>query len=100
MSARLDCPEIERLQALLAAALPPDQQERCERHLESCPVCQKYLDRATQRSDLVRLARQMGDPTLVPPDPTLVEVVERLHGSKNSTHADVEDALDLYFLKP
>ena len=86
MSAPLDCPGIESWQALLDDALPPDQRERCERHLESCPACQDRLDRAEECGDaLLRLARQVGDPTAAPADPTLAQVLERLHEAKSRT---------------
>ena len=43
MSAPLDCPELECWEGLLSATLPPERQERFERHLESCPTCRRPL---------------------------------------------------------
>jgi hypothetical protein len=37
------CPGVERWQALLDDAVPADQREECERHLESCRACQERL---------------------------------------------------------
>ena len=99
MSAPADCPGMERWQALLSAALPPDQCEPCERHLESCPVCQERLDRAMEGDALVRLAQGVGDPTTVPADAALSQILERLHETKSPLRAEEEPA-DLYFLRP
>src|ERR1700722_12727082 len=99
MSAPADCPGMERWQALLSAALPPDQCEPCERHLESCPVCQERLDRAVEGDALLRLARGVGDPTAVPADAALSQILERLHETKSPLRAEEEPA-DLYFLRP
>src|SRR5438270_6203166 len=71
---------LEFLEALLADALPAEQRERYVRHLETCPLCQERLDRAEEHEDaLVRLARQVGDPSVTLADPTLTQVLERLH---------------------
>ena len=88
MSATLHCPGTECWQALFSGDLPPDQRERCERHLESCPVCQDSLDRAEEHGDTLRtLGRQVGDPTAVPADPTLTGVLERLHDAPDSVRS-------------
>ncbi|HKI37078.1 MAG TPA: protein kinase [Gemmataceae bacterium] len=101
MSAPLDCPGAESLQALLASALSSDEEERCLRHLESCPACQEQLARIEAfGSDFLRLARQFGDPTAVPPDPTLTEVVQRLHEVKSPVRTAAVGPADLYFLRP
>jgi serine/threonine protein kinase len=93
-----DCPEGKRRQALDAASLPPDEWERYERHLESCPACQERLDREERCGEaLARVARQVGDPTVAPPDPTLSEFLDRLH--QGTAPAGAEPA-DLYFLRP
>src|SRR5439155_968508 len=101
MTALLDCPEIDCWPALVAATLPPDQRDRCERHLESCPTCQDRLDRAEEGGEaLLTLARQVGDPTATPADPTLAEVLERLHEGKSPVCTTLPEAADLYFLQP
>jgi serine/threonine protein kinase len=94
------CPEIECWEALQAASLPPDQEERWERHLASCTACQIHLQRLEEdERRLLSLARQMGDPTTRPVDPTLTQVRERLY---DLTGADRPAAgpSDLYFLRP
>src|ERR1700716_4296102 len=70
MSALLHCPEIACWPALVAATLPPDQWERCERHLESCAACQERLRRAEGLWGALRTrGRQFGDPTREAPGP-------------------------------
>jgi serine/threonine protein kinase/predicted RNA-binding Zn-ribbon protein involved in translation (DUF1610 family) len=101
MPAPLDCPEPGCWEALLADTFSPDQQERCERHLKSCPACQERLDRAEEcGDDLRRLSREVGDPTLTPADPTLVQVLERLHEEKPPRRTGPVEPPDLYFLRP
>jgi anti-sigma factor RsiW len=79
----LDCPGIECWQALLDPTLPPEQRARYEQHLEACPACQERLDRAAEGGDPLRkLGRSLGDPTVVPADPTLAQVLDRLHEVK------------------
>jgi serine/threonine protein kinase len=46
------------------------------------------------------MARQLGDPTTVPADPTLAHVMERLHETRSPQHARIGEPLDLYFLTP
>ena len=66
MVAPQDCPEIECWQTLLDADVPPEQFERVERHLESCPNCQDRLDRASEEEEeLRRCAQRVGDPTRI-----------------------------------
>jgi serine/threonine protein kinase len=99
MAAPLDCPGLEDWRALVAADLPPDQQERCQRHLESCPTCQAHLDRTEGGGDdLLRLARRVGDPTLAPADPSLVQVLEWL--CEGTGRAAPAEPVDLPFLRP
>ena len=101
MSAPADCPGTECWQALLSGALPPDQREQCERHLEACPACQERLDWAVEGGDaLLRLARAVGDPTTAPADPAISKVVARLHQTPSPTGAAGTAAADLYFLRP
>jgi hypothetical protein len=97
----LDCPEVESWPALLAGALSPDDQERCERHLESCPDCRVSLERlGTLGGEFLHLARQAGDPTVAPADPTLAQAVEQLLQVKPTDQAPPAEAPDLYFLQP
>ncbi len=101
MSAPPDCPGSEAWQALLAGEIAPDEAERCERHLRACPACRDGLDRAEADADhLRRLARQVGDPTVMPADPTLRLVLERLHDSQGPEPAAPHEPLDLFFLVP
>ena len=51
MSAPLDCPELECWQALFEDAVPPDQQDHYEQHLEDCFACQERLRRADGHGD-------------------------------------------------
>jgi serine/threonine-protein kinase len=100
VSAPLDCPQVERWEALLESGLPPEERERYEQHLERCPACQERLDRAEDAGDpLSVLGRQVGDPTVVPADPTLVHVLERLYDSKGPDRA-ATNSPDLDFLRP
>src|SRR5947209_7503854 len=112
MRAPLACPETECWQALFNDTVPADQRERYERHLESCPACQARLDRAEDGGDaLLRLARQIGDPTLGPADATLSRVLERLVGepaalaagsdpAANAAGSPKMEPADLFFLHP
>jgi hypothetical protein len=85
MSAMPSCPGVDCWRALLAGDLAPDEREQFERHLESCLVCQVYLDRAADGGDdLLGLARRLGAAP-APSDPTLTGVLERLHGLRPPT---------------
>jgi serine/threonine protein kinase/WD40 repeat protein len=105
MSATTQCLQFASWPRLLGDTLPPDERTRYEQHLEGCPVCQDQLDRCDECEDAWRkLARLIGDPTVIPADPTLTLVLERA----NSTFSDFErrtpnpdhDPFDLYFLRP
>jgi len=86
---------------LLDVNLPPDQRERYERHLETCPVCQERIDRAEEyRPTLRRLGQQFGDPTAAPADPTLDQVRERLTQVNPAEPTPSPGPVDLYFLRP
>ncbi len=101
MSEPLDCPEIDCWRLLLNDTLPPEQQERCLRHLESCCLCQDRLDRSREPGgDLRRLGRQLGDPTLAPTDPTLEQFLERLQQLPSLDQTVRTEPADLYFLRP
>jgi serine/threonine protein kinase len=96
-----DCPGAEGWQALLAHALSPAQLEDFERHLEWCPGCQARLDQGEDSSDaFLSLAREAGDPTLSPTDPTLEQLLERLHERRDSDRTGPTEPADLYFLRP
>src|SRR5262249_19564732 len=94
-----DCPGRECWEALFSDALPAEQRDRWESHLESCRAGQARLDRGEDGEDLLRLARQIGDPTLAPPDATLVEAQERALEARNPNQPAAE-LLDLFFLRP
>jgi WD40 repeat protein len=97
----LECPAPACWQALFDRAVPPAQEELYEQHLESCPTCQERLDRAEEYQDeLRRLGQQLGDPTTLPADPTLSEVLERLQEEGASTLPGSHEPTDLYFLAP
>jgi serine/threonine protein kinase/DNA-directed RNA polymerase subunit RPC12/RpoP len=101
MPAPLDCPETESWQRVLAATLPRDDQERYERHLESCPACRERLERlAPPQADWLQQARQVGDPTAVPDEPTLVQVLGRLLEGKSGARPAPAEPADLGFLTP
>src|SRR4051794_28141344 len=101
MAARLECPEMACWQALFDDSLPPEQSERYERHLESCPACQDRLDRAEECGDRIRmLVRQVAGSTAMPADPTLVQFLERLHEETVPDRPDVVAPADLDFLSP
>jgi serine/threonine-protein kinase len=99
MPAPFDCPESTSWALLFAEALPPDQRERHERHLESCPACQARLDR-TEADELLELARELGDPTVVPGDRTLAGVVDSLLREQGPNRTAQLEQPDLYFLRP
>ncbi len=85
MSNPRDCPNLEHWKMLLTDTALPAEREQYERHLESCPACQECLDHAAGLgSELQGIARQVGDPTLAPADPTLMEFLDRLHGKQAS----------------
>jgi serine/threonine protein kinase/DNA-directed RNA polymerase subunit RPC12/RpoP len=101
MPASVECLEVEGWQALDDATLSSEQLERWECHLEACPVCQKRISQAEDSGDaLRRLGRKLGDPTEVPADPTLVQVLERLHEVKIPDRLTPIAPADLFFLQP
>ncbi len=101
MSSVPSCPWSEGCQALLDGAIPPDQRERLERHLESCPACQSRLDRPEGCQEVLqRLDREVGDPTVAVVDPTLAQVLERLYEAKSPDRSPSVELVDLYFLSP
>jgi serine/threonine protein kinase len=101
MPASPNCPSLERWRTLLADDLAPDEEEICERHLRSCPACRELLDRAGEHGDaLLGLAREVGDPTTIPADAELTQVLGHWHaGSPRRPPAPAEPA-DLSFLHP
>jgi hypothetical protein len=99
MSAIVDCPELERWEALLGEDVPVAERDRYEHHLESCPSCQERLDRLARGGDpLFDLIGQIQDPPTARADPVLTQVMERLHDMKQEDHRAEEDPLDLFFL--
>jgi serine/threonine protein kinase len=101
MPAPLDCPGLDGWQALFGDTIPPEQRERYERHLESCPVCQERLDGVEGAGDdLVRVVRQLGDWGPPAAEPSLAEVVKLLYEWKSPVRAAPAESPDLYFLRP
>jgi hypothetical protein len=100
MPAPGDCPRIEDWQEMLADAAAPEQWQAYERHLESCPQCQARLDRGVPAEEpLVRLGRQLGDPTQTPADPALELCLRRLRDTREGDETG-ERPTELYFLGP
>jgi len=101
MPAFLDCPEIECWQALLDDTVAATERECYEQHLESCPACQERLRRMEDdEDDIRRLGRQIGDPSAAPADPTLLQILGRLHEAKVLPRTGPLEPADLYFLRP
>jgi serine/threonine protein kinase len=99
--APLPCPELASWEALFAEEFPPEEQERYARHLEVCPVCQERLDRGEVCREAWRhLGRRHGDPTLLPPEPQLLQVLARLHEATGCEPGSAGRAVDLDFLRP
>ncbi len=95
-----DCPAIANWEELLDA-LPPDQLEDLEHHLQSCPACQGRLDHGEEGEDeLRRRAQRVGDPTQTPADPTLCQFLEELHQAKPAGQFLPWEPVDLFFLRP
>jgi serine/threonine-protein kinase len=92
MNTPLDCPDPTCWQALLGS-LPPEQRQRYERHLETCPLCQERLDHVEPDQEMLRLGQQFGDPTVEAADETLERIRERLHDCPAPAAP-----LDLFFL--
>ena len=74
MEATRDCEAFAAEESLLNGV--PDFEERYQAHLDSCPVCREKLDRALADEQLLDTARRIGDPTVVPLEPAVAEVVE------------------------
>jgi serine/threonine protein kinase len=89
-----DCPALEDWQALFNETLPSEQREKYERHLEGCATCQDLLDQADEGA-LRTTGRRLGDPTLAPANPSLVQVLKRLEKMPEGPEPP-----DLYFLRP
>jgi serine/threonine protein kinase len=100
-AALLGCPPLEDWQALFADALPSDRRPSYERHLEACAACQYLLDRDDTSEDSLRTTgRRLGNPTIAPPNPSLIHVLTRLHEERGPTGPDFAEPADLYFLRP
>jgi serine/threonine protein kinase len=101
MPADLECPDLDSWQALLGDALPSEERQRFEVHLETCRACQDTVHRAADAGEAVRkLGRQIGDPTATPLDPALTNLLERLREGVPPTRVPPADPADLYFLRP
>src|SRR5438270_455494 len=96
-----ECPDRETWKALLEHALPPSQYERIEQHIDSCVTCQERIDRdASPQDEVLQLARRVGDPSTVPVDLELSQVLERLRGASDFYPESSDEPADLYFLRP
>src|SRR5260370_3307015 len=101
MSAPPECLEIECWEALRAARLAPDEEERCARHLTSGAACQVRLVRVEEGEDrLLRLARQLCDPTVAPPHPKLTRMRARLDGADTPVPSAPAAPAHLVFIHP
>jgi hypothetical protein len=99
MAAQAACPDLACWEDWFEDALPPHEEERLERHLESCPVCQDRIHGAQGCPETLRaVGRRFGDPTLLPRDAALVRAVRRLHDARSPLTAAALDSDDLYFL--
>jgi hypothetical protein len=95
MSARVDCPGLDCWQYVLGDSMSADERGPYERHLEACPLCQEQVHRADDSiAELRELGRRLGDPTVVPVDPTLLQTLQRLHGREA-----LQEPADLSFLQ-
>jgi serine/threonine protein kinase len=104
MAVPLECPWLPCSPPRIGDTIPPERLEEYERHLESCPACQERIDLDEASVDaLLKVARQVGDPTMVPGDPMLKVTLERLYEVPLSGAAPVrnptEEPIDLYFLR-
>jgi DNA-directed RNA polymerase subunit RPC12/RpoP len=101
MANPLDCPGSEGWQALRDGTLPPNQLALWEDHLEACPACRARLDEGAEGEDeLRRRARRVGDPTVLPCDPTLAQFLERMREDAALAPATPAGPADLSFLRP
>ena len=101
MPATVDCPALERWQALLFGEVLPEDLACYERHLAICSNCQHLLDQAEDCRDIWRqVGQRIGDPTSAPADPTLAEVLRKLHEAKGLDRPSPPAFDDLYFLRP
>ncbi len=101
MPAALDCPEIESWRLLLADPAAPEQWQRYEHHLESCPICQGRLDRAEECGEPLRqLVQRIGNTNPVSADSTLERFLKQLHEGKGLVRSGIVEPADLYFLRP
>jgi WD40 repeat protein len=99
--APLECPDLASWETLFGEDAPPEEVERYERHLESCTTCQERLDRGEVCREAWRhLGRRDGDPTLIPTDPWVLQVLDRLREGKGREPSSSGGAPGLYFLRP
>ena len=95
------CSEITGFESLMDDAISPDRRRQRETHLETCLACQERLDRAAAENDaLLTMARQEGDPTTRPADPTLTDLLTRLRNDDFPEVRSSSGPLDLGFLCP
>jgi hypothetical protein len=102
MTETQECPEIAQLPALLGDDAAFEKWwQRFEGHLDTCAACQGRLDCLDlDPGDVLRLARQVGDPSMVPADPTLIQVLKQMHQMRLPLSADMDGPANLQFLSP
>jgi hypothetical protein len=101
MTAARGCPDPVSWQEFFADELPSEEQERYERHLESCPVCQARLDGDELYAPRLRqMVRRVLGSSARADDPILRQFVSRLHHDGAGHHDAPAEAADLYFLDP
>src|SRR5436190_10146158 len=95
-----DCLPIDDWKALLTASPPPAHLEHWLHHLESCVHCQTSLEGSEEDAEpLLRLAREVGDPTRAGQDSAESRILERLPGVLSLLTSAAAAPLDLYFLQ-
>jgi serine/threonine protein kinase len=95
MPVSLECAEITGWKTLFGDTVGPEQRQRHERHLETCPACRERLDLS-----LLGAVRQFGHPVAANTDPTLTGLLERLYDVGSPMRPNPPEPLDLYFLRP
>jgi serine/threonine protein kinase len=99
----LACPPVARLKDLLAERLPQEEQARLNRHLESCPACQRRLEGLVAgKESWSGLAKRLSQRPQR--EPALKQVMENLkhENDPNQTHDEpvINADLPLGFLSP
>jgi serine/threonine protein kinase/WD40 repeat protein len=96
------CFSVEQLRALIAGQVAGPDQARLVTHLDSCPDCQRSLERLASGSDSwASIARQLRQAPAPPAAPALEQVVHELATRPASSSAGYSGiTADLTFLAP